>query len=165
MPRKTPDLYFIKKAWRLIWKYKSSFLSHNFEQLMRWLNGLWWLHQSFMIRYSFILSFYWEIDKSLPGEIDKDLSFLVGSLFYSAFVFYFSDDFLLCAARSLFHACLHWEWLLPGIRACNTYFREFEFSVSIHNSLKHRVWSRVLVATCSYWAVLEVVSGLFYPFG
>lgn len=87
---------------------------------------------------------------SLPGEIDKNLSFLVGSLYYSAFVFYFSDDFLLCAARSLFHACLHWEWLLPGIRACNTYFREFEFSVSIHNSLKHWVWSRVLVATCSY---------------
>ena len=56
-------------------------------------------------------------------------------------------------------------WLLPGIRACNTYFREFEFSVSIRTSLKHRVWSRDLVATCSYWAVLEVVSGLFYPFG
>lgn len=82
-------------------------------------------------------NFYWEIDESLPGELDKNL--FPGLL---SILFRFSHSVSgavspLCLLPPV--PCLFALGMVAaGIRVCNSYFRKYEFSVIIHNSLKDR---------------------------
>lgn len=81
-------------------------------------------------------------------NLDKNLFPGLLSILFRLLSFCFLERFLLCAVLPLSHACLPWEWLLLALGFVIAYFRKYEFSVIIHNSLKDRVWSRVLKTSC-----------------